>query len=46
MEAKDWIGLGLTVWANIVATAALIHTIRKDKKTAKPRKPRKRQGRR
>lgn len=36
MDTKDWIGAALTAWANIIATLALIHTIRQDKKkTAK-----------
>ena len=39
MELKDWVATLLTVWSNVIATIALILTIR-EKKTAK-RKPRK-----
>ena len=36
MDTKDWIGIVLTAWANLIATLALIHTMRQDKKkTAK-----------
>ena len=42
METKDWIGIVLTIWTNIIATIALIHSIKKDKKkTAKRVKPHK-----
>lgn len=34
MEPKDWIGVVLTVWSNIIATIALIVSI-KDKKDKK-----------
>lgn len=32
METKDWIGIALTVWSNLIATAALIVSIRQGKK--------------
>lgn len=44
IERKDWIGIILSLWADIVATIALIHSLRKDKKKTAP-KPRKRKKR-
>lgn len=47
MDTKWWIGVALTVWSNIIATIALILSIKKDpkKKTASHR-PRKHKGKR
>ena len=41
MDTKDWIGIVLTAWANLIATITLIHTIRKDsnKKATHRKKP-------
>jgi hypothetical protein len=41
METKDWIGIALTVWANMVATIALVKVSKKEKtaKRSKQTKP-------
>ena len=46
MEAKDIASIILTAWANILATATLIHNIRKDKKDTAPPKPTKQKRKR
>lgn len=45
IELKDWIGIVLTVWANTIATIALVITVKDKKKTA-PKKPRKQKRKR
>nr|DAZ05774.1 MAG TPA: hypothetical protein [Caudoviricetes sp.] len=37
IEVKDIIGIVLTIWANIIATIALVHSIRKDKRKTAPK---------
>lgn len=39
MDIKWWVGVILSVWSSTVATMALVHTLRKDKKTALRVKP-------
>ena len=46
IDTKEIIGVVLTVWANVVATIALVHELKKDKKKAAPPKPHKRKRKR
>ena len=46
MEAKDWIAIALAIWSNLIATIALVVTIKKGKSKTAPRKPAKRKGKR
>ena len=34
METKDWIGIALTVWSNIIATVTLATALKGKRKTA------------
>lgn len=38
IDTKDMILIVLSAWANVIATATLIHTVRQDKKKTAPRK--------